>query len=309
MLCKHQGLDMNILQLEDVVKTYDKHVAVDKVSFNVPEGRIFGLLGPNGAGKTSIIRIITTITRADEGRVFLAGKPINNRTPTQIGYMPEERGLYKKMKVGEHLMYLAQLKGLSKRDAKAAIGTWFEKFEITDWWNKKVEELSKGMQQKIQFIATVIHRPKLLILDEPFSGLDPINTNLIKDEIYQLKQEGISIIFSTHRMEQVEEVCEEIVLINKGKNILQGEVKAVKDQFKENRFRLDYDGSLPPNMAAQAVIIKEAKDHVIIQLSEGEDSNNLLRYFINQGVHVTAFNEILPSLNEIFIQQVTTVES
>jgi len=309
MLCKHQGLDMNILQLEDVVKTYDKHVAVDKVSFNVPEGRIFGLLGPNGAGKTSIIRIITTITRADEGRVFLAGKPINNRTPTQIGYMPEERGLYKKMKVGEHLMYLAQLKGLSKRDAKAAIGTWFEKFEITDWWNKKVEELSKGMQQKIQFIATVIHRPKLLILDEPFSGLDPINTNLIKDEIYQLKQEGISIIFSTHRMEQVEEVCEEIVLINKGKNILQGEVKAVKDQFKENRFRLDYDGSLPPNMAAQAAIIKEAKDHVIIQLSEGEDSNNLLRYFINQGVHVTAFNEILPSLNEIFIQQVTTVES
>ncbi len=309
MLCKHQGLDMNILQLEDVVKTYDKHVAVDKVSFNVPEGRIFGLLGPNGAGKTSLIRIITTITRADEGRVFLAGEPINSRTPTQIGYMPEERGLYKKMKVGEHLMYLAQLKGLSKRDAKAAIETWFEKFEITDWWNKKVEELSKGMQQKIQFIATVIHRPKLLILDEPFSGLDPINTNLIKDEIYQLKQEGISIIFSTHRMEQVEEVCEEIVLINKGKNILQGEVKAVKDQFKENRFRLDYEGSLPPNIAAQAAIIKEAKDHVIIQMSEGEDSNNLLRYFINQGVHVTAFNEILPSLNEIFIQQVTTVES
>jgi len=309
MLCKHQGLDMNILQLEDVVKTYDKHVAVDKVSFNVPEGRIFGLLGPNGAGKTSLIRIITTITRADEGRVFLAGQPINSRTPTQIGYMPEERGLYKKMKVGEHLMYLAQLKGLSKRDAKAAIETWFEKFEITDWWNKKVEELSKGMQQKIQFIATVIHRPKLLILDEPFSGLDPINTNLIKDEIYQLKQEGISIIFSTHRMEQVEEVCEEIVLINKGKNILQGEVKAVKDQFKENRFRLDYEGSLPPNIAAQAAIIKEAKDHVIIQMSEGEDSNNLLRYFINQGVHVTAFNEILPSLNEIFIQQVTTVES
>lgn len=300
---------MNILQLEDVVKTYDKHVAVDKVSFNVPEGRIFGLLGPNGAGKTSLIRIITTITRADEGRVFLAGEPINSRTPTQIGYMPEERGLYKKMKVGEHLMYLAQLKGLSKRDAKAAIETWFEKFEITDWWNKKVEELSKGMQQKIQFIATVIHRPKLLILDEPFSGLDPINTNLIKDEIYQLKQEGISIIFSTHRMEQVEEVCEEIVLINKGKNILQGEVKAVKDQFKENRFRLDYEGSLPPNIAAQAAIIKEAKDHVIIQMSEGEDSNNLLRYFINQGVHVTAFNEILPSLNEIFIQQVTTVES
>lgn len=299
---------MNILQLEDVVKTYDKHVAVDKVSFGVPEGRIFGLLGPNGAGKTSLIRIITTITRADEGRVLLAGQPINNNTPTQIGYMPEERGLYKKMKVGDHLMYLAQLKGLSRKAAKAAIEEWFEKFEITDWWGKKVEELSKGMQQKIQFIATIIHRPKLLILDEPFSGLDPINTNLIKDEIHQLQREGISIIFSTHRMEQVEEICEEIVLINKGKNILAGEVKAIKDQFKENRFRLDFDSHLPSAVSEQATIIEQGDNHVIIQLSEGEDSNNLLRYFISNGLHVTAFNEILPSLNEIFIQQVTTVE-
>lgn len=299
---------MNILQLEDVVKTYDKHVAVDKVSFGVPEGRIFGLLGPNGAGKTSLIRIITTITRADEGRVLLAGQPINNNTPTQIGYMPEERGLYKKMKVGDHLMYLAQLKGLSRKAAKAAIEEWFEKFEITDWWGKKVEELSKGMQQKIQFIATIIHRPKLLILDEPFSGLDPINTNLIKDEIHQLQREGVSIIFSTHRMEQVEEICEEIVLINKGKNILAGEVKAIKDQFKENRFRLDFDSHLPSAVSEQATIIEQGDNHVIIQLSEGEDSNNLLRYFISNGLHVTAFNEILPSLNEIFIQQVTTVE-
>lgn len=299
---------MNILQLEDVVKTYDKHVAVDKVSFGVPEGRIFGLLGPNGAGKTSLIRIITTITRADEGRVLLAGQPINNNTPTQIGYMPEERGLYKKMKVGNHLMYLAQLKGLSKKAAKAAIEEWFEKFEITDWWGKKVEELSKGMQQKIQFIATIIHKPKLLILDEPFSGLDPINTNLIKDEIHQLQSEGVSIIFSTHRMEQVEEICEEIVLINKGKNILAGEVKAIKDQFKENRFRLDFDSHLPSAVSEQATIIEQGVNHVIIQLSEGEDSNNLLRYFISNGLHVTAFNEILPSLNEIFIQQVTTVE-
>jgi len=299
---------MNILQLEDVVKTYDKHVAVDKVSFGVPEGRIFGLLGPNGAGKTSLIRIITTITRADEGRVLLAGQPINNNTPTQIGYMPEERGLYKKMKVGNHLMYLAQLKGLSKKAAKTAIEEWFEKFEITDWWGKKVEELSKGMQQKIQFIATIIHKPKLLILDEPFSGLDPINTNLIKDEIHQLQREGVSIIFSTHRMEQVEEICEEIVLINKGKNILAGEVKAIKDQFKENRFRLDFDSHLPSAVSQQATIIEQGANHVIIQLSEGEDSNNLLRYFISNGLHVTAFNEILPSLNEIFIQQVTTVE-
>lgn len=299
---------MNILQLEDVVKTYDKHVAVDKVSFNVPEGRIFGLLGPNGAGKTSLIRIITTITRADEGRVLLAGEPVNNNTPTQIGYMPEERGLYKKMKVGDHLMYLAQLKGLSRKGAKAAIGDWFEKFEIADWWGKKVEELSKGMQQKIQFIATVIHKPKLLILDEPFSGLDPINTNLIKDEIHQLQQEGVSIIFSTHRMEQVEEICEEIVLINKGKNILNGEVKAIKDQFKENRFRLEFDTDLPTAITQEANIIEQGPNHLVIQLSDGEDSNNLLRYFINNGLHVTAFNEILPSLNEIFIQQVTTVE-
>lgn len=299
---------MNILQLEDVVKTYDKHVAVDKVSFDVPEGRIFGLLGPNGAGKTSLIRIITTITRADEGRVLLAGEPLNSNTPTQIGYMPEERGLYKKMKVGDHLMYLAQLKGLSKKEAKAAIGEWFDKFEISDWWGKKVEELSKGMQQKIQFIATIIHKPKLLILDEPFSGLDPINTNLIKDEIHQLQQEGVSIIFSTHRMEQVEEICEEIVLINKGKNILNGEVKAVKDQFKENRFRLDFDTDLPTAVTQQANIIEQGSNHIVIQLAAGEDSNSLLRYFINNGLHVTAFNEILPSLNEIFIQQVTTVE-
>lgn len=298
---------MNILQLEDVVKTYDKHVAVDKVSFNVPEGRIFGLLGPNGAGKTSLIRIITTITRADEGRVLLAGEPINSNTPTKIGYMPEERGLYKKMKVGEHLMYLAQLKGLSRKGAKAAIEEWFEKFEITDWWGKKVDELSKGMQQKIQFIATIIHKPKLLILDEPFSGLDPINSNLIKDEIHQLQREGVSIIFSTHRMEQVEEICEEIVLINKGKNILQGEVKAIKDQFKDNRFRLDFDSDLPSAVSEEATIIEQGPNHVIIQLSEGEDSNNLLRYFISNGLHVTAFNEILPSLNEIFIQQVTHV--
>lgn len=306
-LLHYKGLDMNILQLENVVKTYDKYVAVDNVSFKVPEGSIFGLLGPNGAGKTSLIRIITTITRADTGTVYLAGEPLNNNHPTQIGYMPEERGLYKKMKVGDHLMYLAQLKGLPKKVAKESIQTWLEKFEITDWWNRKVEELSKGMQQKIQFIATIIHQPKLLILDEPFSGLDPINANMIKDEIYQLKQNGVSIIFSTHRMEQVEEICEEIVLINKGKNILQGNVKDIKNSFKENRFRLDFEGNLPVDFEQKAEIIKQRPDHVIIQLRSGEGSNDLLRYFINQGLHITAFNEILPSLNEIFIQQVTAV--
>ena len=220
---------MSILKLENVVKNYDKHIAVNDVSFEVPKGSVFGLLGPNGAGKTSLIRIITTITGADQGTVYLDGKKIDSDAPSHIGYMPEERGLYKKMKVGEHLMYLAQLKGLSKKKAKEQIDHWFNKFEINDWWDKAVEELSKGMQQKIQFIATVIHQPKLLILDEPFSGLDPINTNLIKAEIDEMHRNGTSIIFSTHRMEQVEEVCEHIVLINQGKKILEGEVSAIKD--------------------------------------------------------------------------------
>ena len=297
---------MNILELQNVVKTYDKHVAVNDVTFNVPKGSIFGLLGPNGAGKTSLIRIITTITRADSGSVLLDGSPLNSRTPSQIGYMPEERGLYKKMKVGEHLMYLAQLKDLPKEKAKVEITKWFEKFEIMDWWDKKVEELSKGMQQKIQFVSTVVHRPKLLILDEPFSGLDPINTNLIKDEIDQLNKDGISIIFSTHRMEQVEKICEQIVLINKGENILEGGVKEIKEQFKENLFRIDFEGQLPANLAERVQIVKQKGDSVTVQLKEGENSNDLLQHLLQNGLHVHAFNEILPTLNEIFIKKVET---
>ncbi len=293
-----------ILTLENVVKTYDKHTAVDQVSFSVPKGSIFGLLGPNGAGKTSLIRIITTITRADEGKVFLDGEALNSRHPTQIGYMPEERGLYKKMKVGNHLMYLAQLKGLSKQEAKARIDHWFSKFEIEDWWDKKVDELSKGMQQKIQFIATVIHQPKLLILDEPFSGLDPINTNLIKDEIYQLKEEGTSIIFSTHRMEQVEEICEHIVLINQGKNILQGKVKDVKSEFKNNDYKIVYEGDLPENLGDHFEIKKQQSNQLTIHLSQEDQSGALLQRLIQSGVRIVSFNEILPSLNEIFIRQV-----
>ena len=204
---------MSLLKVENISKSYSEHQALTGVSMEIPKGSIFGLLGPNGAGKTTLIRIINQIIEADQGTIYFDGVPLNGDHIKEIGYLPEERGLYKKMKVGDHLMYLAQLKGLSRKGAKAAIGDWFDKFEISDWWGKKVEELSKGMQQKIQFIATVIHKPKLLILDEPFSGLDPINTNLIKDEIHQLQQEGVSIIFSTHRMEQVEEICEEIVLI------------------------------------------------------------------------------------------------
>lgn len=294
----------NILRLENVLKTYEKHIAVNRVSFEVPKGAIFGLLGPNGAGKTSIIRIITTITKADEGTVWLDEEKLNSRHPEQIGYMPEERGLYKKMKVGEHLMYLAQLKGLSNQAAKKEILHWFEKFEITDWWNKKVEELSKGMQQKIQFIATIIHHPKLLILDEPFSGLDPINANLIKDEIDELNKNGTSIIFSTHRMEQVEEICDNIVLINKGENILDGEVKAIKNQFKENLYKIDYKGTLPADIQTKASIVKQTDHSITVQLSEEKQSNPLLQYLLNQGVYIQAFNEILPSLNEIFIKQV-----
>ena len=219
---------MNVLSLRNVVKRYSNHVAVNNVSLDVPKGKIFGLLGPNGAGKTSMIRMITSITRADEGEIFIDGEKLNINSPQVIGYLPEERGLYKKMKVGEQLLYLARLKGLSPRDARMKLNNWLEKFEITSWWDKKVGELSKGMQQKVQFIATVVHEPKLMILDEPFSGLDPINTNLIKDEIHELNQNGTSIIFSTHRMEQVEQICEEIALIHQGEIILQGNVEEIK---------------------------------------------------------------------------------
>ena len=295
---------MNALKIENVTKSYDKKVAVDDVSFEMPQGSIFGLLGPNGAGKTSLIRIITTITGADKGTVYLSGEKLNDRHPEQIGYMPEERGLYKKMKVGEHLLYLAQLKGLSKKAAKEEINHWFVKFDIEDWWDKKVEELSKGMQQKIQFIATIIHKPKLLILDEPFSGLDPINTNLIKDEIDELHRNGTSIIFSTHRMEQVEEICEYIVLINEGRNVLEGKVKDIKNQFKENIFNVEYEGELPADISKMAEIVKQKGQSVTVKLAEGIDSNDLLKNLIQQNTHITAFHEILPSLNEIFIKQV-----
>jgi ABC-2 type transport system ATP-binding protein len=300
---------MGILRIENVTKSYGNHIAVNNVSFDMPEGSIFGLLGPNGAGKTSLIRIITTITRADFGTVYLGGEKLNSSHPSQIGYMPEERGLYKKMKVGDHLLYLAQLKGMSKLEAKTKIDSWFEKFEIKDWWDKKVEELSKGMQQKIQFISTVVHEPKLLILDEPFSGLDPINTNLIKDEIHELNRKGISIIFSTHRMEQVEEICEHIVLINKGENVLEGRVKDIKDQFKDKLFKIEYEGSLTPSILEEVTIIKHTEGAITIQVPEEQQSNQLLQRLLSQGVFVHSFNEILPSLNEIFIKKVGEVNA
>ena len=298
---------MNILRIKDVVKTYDKHIAVDHVSFDMPEDCIFGMLGPNGAGKSSLIRMITTITRPDSGEIYFADEPLNSYHPEQIGYMPEERGLYKKMKIGDHMLYLAQLKGLSLNDAKTEVRKWFIKLNIMDWWDKKVEELSKGMQQKVQFVSTVIHKPRLLILDEPFSGLDPLNADLLKNEIYELHKNGTSIIFSTHRMEQVEEICDKIVLINKGKNVLFGTVKEIKQNFKENIFRIDYEGALP-DMNSRITFVEKTPQYLTLKLNDGTDSNVLLRHLLDSGTRVTAFNEILPTLNEIFIRQVGEIE-
>lgn len=296
---------MDVLTLRNVVKRYSNHIAVNDVSLSIPKGKIFGMLGPNGAGKTSLIRMITSITKADQGEIIIDGEPLNANHPTQIGYLPEERGLYKKMKVGEQLIYLARLKGLSQRQAKEKLNYWLEKFDITSWWDKKVGELSKGMQQKVQFIATVVHEPKLMILDEPFSGLDPINTNLIKDEIYEMNQKGTSIIFSTHRMEQVEQICEEIALINQGKIILEGNVDEIKNSYKDNKFEIEFDGKIPEDLLADSFTILEDSDKaLVIQANEGHDSNELLKGLIDRGVQIRAYREILPTLNEIFIKKV-----
>lgn len=299
---------MNILKIEEVVKTYDKHVAVNKVSFDMPEGCIFGMLGPNGAGKSSLIRMITTITRPDEGKIYFNGELLNERHPEQIGYMPEERGLYKKMKIGEHLIYLARLKGLSAKETDEQINFWFRRLGIESWWDKKVEELSKGMQQKIQFVSTVIHRPRLLILDEPFSGLDPVNAELLKNEIYELNKQGTSIIFSTHRMEQVEEICDKIVLINKGQNVLYGDVKEIKQQFKENLYRFEFENGVPRTLPESVTIVQETPQYLTVRLGEGGNASDLLRYFLDNGAQISAFREILPTLNEIFIRKVGAVE-
>jgi len=296
---------MSILSLRNVVKRYANHTAVDGVSLDIPKGKIFGMLGPNGAGKTSLIRMITSITRADEGEIMLDGERLNENHPMQIGYLPEERGLYKKMKVGDQLLYLARLKGLNQKEAKAKLNYWLEKFEITDWWNKKVGELSKGMQQKVQFIACVVHDPKLMILDEPFSGLDPINTNLIKDEIHEMNQNGTSIIFSTHRMEQVEQICEEIALIHQGRIILEGNVKEIKDTYKDNTFEIEFDGSMPEELLGDSFqILEDNEQSLIIKALEGHNSNELLKGLIDRGVEIRSYREILPSLNEIFIKKV-----
>ena len=296
----------SILKVNNVIKRYGDYTAVNGINLNLKRGKIFGLLGPNGAGKTSLIRMMTTITAIDEGQILFNGKDLNADSPQYIGYMPEERGLYKKMKVGEQLLYLAQLKGLSKNQAKEKIGYWLEKFEINDWWNKEISELSKGMQQKIQFISTVVHEPELLILDEPFSGLDPINTNLIKSEIFNLRDKGTSIIFSTHRMEQVEEICEEILLVNKGNGILSGEINEVRNKYKKNLFEIESDTKFDDLDRVPGKIMEKEDKKLVIYLEDDGQSNALLNYFLSRGQRITSFREILPSLNEIFIQ---TVES
>ena len=296
---------MSILELRNLKKYFATQKAVDDISLDVERGQIFGLLGPNGAGKTTLIRMITGIFYPDEGQIFFDGKqfdPLND--VEKIGYMPEERGLYKKMKIGEQSLYLAQLKGLKRHDAMARIKEWFERFEMESWWNKKVEDLSKGMSQKLQFVTTVLHEPKLIILDEPFSGLDPVNTNLIKDEIYRLAQNGTTIIFSTHRMEQVEEICNHIILVNKGKKILDGTVKDVKQQFKENLFSIGADHLPEINTDTPYEKIGTKNNLQVVRIREGITPNDVLQYLLRGNVNIHSFNEILPSLNDIFIRLV-----
>ncbi len=300
----------NILELHHLKKYYATQKAVDDISFNIKQGDIFGLLGPNGAGKTTLLRMITGIFYPDSGEIIFDGKKFNPIDDIiKIGYMPEERGLYKKMKIGEQALYLAQLKGLSKNEALEKIKYWFKRLEMESWWNKKVEDLSKGMSQKLQFVITVLHEPKLIILDEPFSGLDPVNTNLIKDEIYGLSQRGSTIVFSTHRMEQVEEICNRIVLVNLGQKILDGTVEDVKQQFKKNKFSIKLHETPASIENNSFQVIEQKVNALTVKIKDGFRSNDVLQFFLQQNVTIESFNEILPSLNDIFIQLVEGTKS
>lgn len=301
---------MDYFIAKNITKRYAAHTALDNVSIAVPRESIFGLLGPNGAGKTSLIRIINQITGPDEGEIFFGDEKLAPHHVEKIGYLPEERGLYKKMAVGEQALYLAQLKGVSRSDAKKRLKQWFEKFEIQPWWNKKVEELSKGMQQKVQFIVTIIHKPSLLIFDEPFSGFDPINVNLLKDEILNLKKEGATIIFSTHNMASVEELCDNIALINKSKKILEGKVKDIKSAYKTNTYSIEfdgYDGQALPLLPGGFKLLNETREdemrHIIVNLPQANSQNELLSALMPH-VNIHAFKEIIPTMNEIFIRTV-----
>ncbi len=296
---------MNILELQDLKKYYATQRAVDGISLSIKQGAIFGLLGPNGAGKTTLLRMITGIFYPDSGNILFEGRKFDpSNDISKIGYMPEERGLYKKMKIGEQALYLAMLKGMNRQEAMKKIKEWFVKFEMQTWWNKKVDDLSKGMSQKLQFVITVLHEPKLLILDEPFSGLDPVNSNLIKDEIFKLSQKGTTIIFSTHRMEQVEEICDSIVLVNKGKKILDGSVKQIKFDCKENIFKVGFD-EIPQPFNNNIFQIVNSKDNFLtVKINEGYKPADVLQEFLTHRASIISFNEILPSLNDIFIKTV-----
>ena len=307
----HKFLTMHpLLSLKHLQKFYASQKAVDDISFDIQAGSIFGLLGPNGAGKTTLLRMITGIFYPDEGEILLDGKtfnPVNDIS--KIGYMPEERGMYKKMKIGEQALYLAQLKGLSKAEATEKIVYWFKKLEMESWWNKKVEDLSKGMSQKLQFVITVLHEPKLIILDEPFSGLDPLNANLIKDEIYALAKKGATIIFSTHRMEQVEEICDHIVLVNLGKKILDGTVADIKQMYKENIFAIETPQIESITNNTIFSVIRKEGNKVFVKINEGHTSNQVLTHLIQGNHPIVAYNEQLPSLNDIFIKLVESTHA
>ncbi len=302
---------MSIISVQNVVKQYAAHRALDNVSMEIPEGSVFGLLGPNGAGKTSLIRIITQITAPDRGQILFKGNPINQSHIEKMGYLPEERGLYKKMEVGEQVLYLAMLKGLSRSDAMKKLKYWFEKFEIQAWWKKKIEELSKGMQQKVQFIVTVLHEPEFLILDEPFTGFDPINAELIKNELIAMKENGTTIALSTHRMESVEELCTHIALLNRSKKILEGSVKDIRKQYKSNTFEIHFTGGNKIGFTHalwtgfELLDLKEDTDHNIAKVKMvGNHSPNDLLSVLIPNVQILSFREIIPTMNDIFIQEV-----
>ena len=301
----------NLISVSDVVKDFSGHRALNHVSLDVPEGSIYGLLGPNGAGKTTLLRIINQITAPDEGSILFNGSPISQEHRPMIGYLPEERGLYKKMKVGEQALYLAQLKGLSRQEALKRLKIWFRKFEIEAWWNKKVEELSKGMAQKVQFITTVLHEPRLLIFDEPFSGFDPINVNLLKHEILQMKENGATIIFSTHNMASVEELCDHITLINESETVLQGEISEIRERYRANKYQVTFSGSderlasgLDPRFELLGVEENGMGRRATIRIkNEDEASGDLIRNLV-EITEIKSFQEILPGMNDIFIQVV-----
>lgn len=299
-----------ILSVNNIVKQYATHRALDDVSLKVEQGKIFGLLGPNGAGKTSLIRIITQITAPDSGEVIFNGQRLNADHISQIGYLPEERGLYKKMEIGEQVLYLAKLKGMSTAEATKKVKYWFEKLDMGGWWNKKVEDLSKGMQQKVQFVATVLHQPELIILDEPFSGFDPVNADVIKNEILELNRQGATFIFSTHRMESVEELCDSIALINRSKKILDGTVSEIKEKYRNHTYWVEYEGSYDTAAPSEIFSVlqekaEKGKTTLKVQLNEGKTANELLSVLLPQ-VNIQRLDEVIPTMNDIFIDQVKT---